>query len=158
MLERVLVGFQTAIHMLGIKTKGIKNHPSGRVFTHFWGCHQRFFRQLCMAVKVPEVVKIAQQALLANKCVVIGLQTTGEARLNDAVKGGADLEEFAGMKEVIKFLLSKFRAPTRLPSDGPRLAHHSLSLLAPRMRASHGRLHGQASRGRPLGRRRGRGG
>ena len=27
-------------------------HPAGRVMTHYWGCHQRFFRQLCMAIKV----------------------------------------------------------------------------------------------------------
>ena len=23
---------------------------------HYWGGHQRFFRQLCMAIKVPETV------------------------------------------------------------------------------------------------------
>ena len=61
-----------------------------------------------MAVKVPKVVELAQQALAENKCVVIGLQTTGEARLNEAVKEGVDLEEFAGMAEVMRTLLNSF--------------------------------------------------
>ena len=51
-----------------------------------WGCHQRFFRQLCMAMKLPRLVEIAKEALADNKCVVIGLQTTGEARLTEAVR------------------------------------------------------------------------
>ena len=99
--------FVTAMMLLGVK--GVKGHPSARVMTHYWGSHQRFFRQLCMAVKVPAVVKVAQQALADNKCVVIGLQTTGESRLNDAVKKGDDLDEFQGMKENVKFLLSQVR-------------------------------------------------
>ena len=122
--------FETAMGMLNVKghpssfqqTKqltpvpdgkgGIKYvkavHPAARVMTHYWGCHQRFFRALCMSVKVPEVVRIAHDALASNKCVVIGLQTTGEARLSDAVKAGHDLEEFAGLRENVRFMLSKF--------------------------------------------------
>ena len=34
--------------------------PSRAVMTHYWGSHQRFFRSLCMAMKVPQVVEIAQ--------------------------------------------------------------------------------------------------
>jgi len=41
---------------------------------------QRFFKYLCIAAKVPEAIKLAQQALSDGKCVVIGLQSTGEAR------------------------------------------------------------------------------
>ena len=41
---------------------------------------------------------MAKDALAANKCVVIGLQSTGEARLQAAIKAEEDLEEFAGMK------------------------------------------------------------
>ena len=82
--------------------------PRCQVISSFWGCHQRFFRSLCMAMKVPELVKMAKGALADNKCVVVGLQTTGEARLNDAVKSGEDLEEFAGMKECVRFLLKRF--------------------------------------------------
>jgi hypothetical protein len=46
---------------------------------------QRFFRHMCMSAKVPAVVKLAKEALAENKCVVIGLQSTGEARTEEAV-------------------------------------------------------------------------
>ena len=39
--------------------------------------------QICMAIKIPTLVEIARQALANGQCVVIGLQSTGEARLND---------------------------------------------------------------------------
>lgn len=38
-----------------------------------------------MSAKVPALVKLAKQALAENKCVVIGLQSTGEARTEEAV-------------------------------------------------------------------------
>ena len=40
---------------------------------------------LCMSAKVPAVYKLAQQALKDGHCVVIGLQSTGEARTKEAV-------------------------------------------------------------------------
>lgn len=40
---------------------------------------------MCMSAKVPAVVRIAKQALIENKCVVIGIQSTGEARTEEAV-------------------------------------------------------------------------
>ena len=45
----------------------------------FWGGHMRFFRQLCTAAKVPSIVELAKQELDKGNCVVIGLQSTGEA-------------------------------------------------------------------------------
>ena len=41
---------------------------------------QRFFKYLCIAAKVPEVIRLANKGLEDGKCVVIGLQSTGEAR------------------------------------------------------------------------------
>ena len=41
---------------------------------------QRFFKYLCIAAKVPEVVQLSKKGLADGKCVVIGLQSTGEAR------------------------------------------------------------------------------
>lgn len=38
-----------------------------------------------MSAKVPAVVRLAKEALAENKCVVIGLQSTGEARTEEAV-------------------------------------------------------------------------
>lgn len=46
---------------------------------------QRFFRHLCMSAKVPTVVRLVKEALIEDKCVVIGLQSTGEARTEEAV-------------------------------------------------------------------------
>lgn len=40
---------------------------------------------MCMSAKVPAAVRLAKQALLNDKCVVIGLQSTGEARTEEAV-------------------------------------------------------------------------
>lgn len=40
---------------------------------------------MCMSAKVPAAVRLAKQALLEDKCVVIGLQSTGEARTEEAV-------------------------------------------------------------------------
>lgn len=38
-----------------------------------------------MSAKVPAAVRLAKQALAENKCIVIGLQSTGEARTEEAV-------------------------------------------------------------------------
>lgn len=40
---------------------------------------------MCMSAKVPAAVRLAKEALNENKCVVIGLQSTGEARTEEAV-------------------------------------------------------------------------
>lgn len=38
-----------------------------------------------MSAKVPAVVRICSEALAKDKCIVIGLQSTGEARTEEAV-------------------------------------------------------------------------
>ncbi|KDO34242.1 hypothetical protein SPRG_19078 [Saprolegnia parasitica CBS 223.65] len=58
---------------------------SGDVMKTFWGCHQRFFRQLCMALKVPFIVQCVRESLALGQCAVIGLQTTGEASMERSV-------------------------------------------------------------------------
>merc|ERR1719271_797246 len=50
-----------------------------KLWSAFWGAHQRFFKELCVATKVPAVVQQTKLALAAGKCVVIGLLGTGEA-------------------------------------------------------------------------------
>ena len=45
----------------------------------YWGAHQRFYRSMLMATKVPECAQIALEAVSEGKSVVIGLQSTGEA-------------------------------------------------------------------------------
>jgi hypothetical protein len=46
---------------------------------YYWGANQRFFRSLCVALKVPAAVAHANIALGEGMSVVIGLQSTGEA-------------------------------------------------------------------------------
>jgi hypothetical protein len=64
--------------------KNSKNH--GVVMRYFWGSHQRFFKSLCVALKVPSAIALAQRALGEGKCVVIGLQSTGEAAMERSMK------------------------------------------------------------------------
>ncbi|XP_057345579.1 protein strawberry notch homolog 2 isoform X3 [Manis pentadactyla] len=51
----------------------------------FWSAHQRFFKYLCVAAKVRRLVELAQEELARDKCVVIGLQSTGEARTREVL-------------------------------------------------------------------------
>mmetsp|Transcript_37967 Transcript_37967/g.61745 ORF Transcript_37967/g.61745 Transcript_37967/m.61745 type:complete len:1109 (+) Transcript_37967:282-3608(+) len=61
------------------QAEAICKKPIGR---SYGGCHQRFFRQLCVAFKIPSIVSLVKTALSEDKCVVIGLQSTGEAAFN----------------------------------------------------------------------------
>jgi len=45
----------------------------------FWAAHQRFYRSMLMAAKVESVAQLSKEALNDGMCVVIGLQSTGEA-------------------------------------------------------------------------------
>ena len=61
----------------------------------FWSAHQRFFKYLCIAAKVRQAVTIAHEAIESGKCVVIGLQSTGEARTLDQLeKDDGELSDF----------------------------------------------------------------
>ncbi|CAN6236195.1 unnamed protein product [Urochloa humidicola] len=76
---------------------------SNQIWRLYWASHQRFFRHMCMSAKVPAVVRLAKEALAENKCVVIGLQSTGEARTEEAVtKYGVEMEDFvSGPRELL---------------------------------------------------------
>eukprot|EP01042_Synura_sphagnicola_P003702 gene3702-4618_t len=58
------------------------------VFRYYWGAHQRFFRSLCISLKVPCAVALAKKALEDGKSVIIGLQTTGESSIESEMGGG----------------------------------------------------------------------
>ena len=55
------------------------------VTTFFWGAHQRFFRSLCISLKVQQATTMAKNEVANGRSVIIGLQGTGEASINDAV-------------------------------------------------------------------------
>eukprot|EP00668_Euglena_longa_P000163 GGOE01000228.1.p1 GENE.GGOE01000228.1~~GGOE01000228.1.p1 ORF type:complete len:479 (-),score=102.56 GGOE01000228.1:121-1557(-) len=67
------IAFGIAVDKLG---------AGSRPWLTFWATHQRFFKQLLIAVKVPTTVALAQQELSNGNSIVIGLQTTGEASLS----------------------------------------------------------------------------
>ena len=51
-----------------------RKRPAKNLQGLFWSAHQRFFRSLCIATKVPRAIEIAKEALGENKCVVIGVR------------------------------------------------------------------------------------
>ncbi|KAL9182095.1 hypothetical protein ACHAXT_012438 [Thalassiosira profunda] len=88
----------------------------------FWSAHQRFFRSLCMAAKVDKAIEIAKKALDDGNCVVIGLQSTGEARSKAAAEmagceedGGASFDDYisAPSEDLKKVIVSMFPLPPR---------------------------------------------
>ncbi|CAH8510184.1 unnamed protein product [Heterobilharzia americana] len=106
----------------------------------FWSAHQRFFKYLCIAAKVDTCVGIAKTAIDEGKCVVIGLQSTGEAKTLEQVEEyGSDLGEFVSTaKGVFQSLIEKyFPTPTnvdnfslrgdKLASAGDRSSNTTLS-------------------------------
>uniref|UniRef100_A0A164XUU3 PHD-type domain-containing protein n=1 Tax=Daucus carota subsp. sativus TaxID=79200 RepID=A0A164XUU3_DAUCS len=89
---------------------------SSQLWRLYWANHQRFFRHMCMSAKVPAVVRICSEALAKDKCIVIGLQSTGEARTEEAVtKYGADLDDFiSGPRELLlKFVDENYPLPEK---------------------------------------------
>ena len=76
--------YDTAAHVWNELRKALESasirttNNNGRIWQQFWSCHQRFFKQLCLGMKVPTIVKEAKEALDNGQCIVIGLQTTGE--------------------------------------------------------------------------------
>lgn len=77
--------YDTAAHVWNELRKALEsaivrtNYSGSRIWSQFWSCHQRFFKHLCIGMKIPTIVKEAQTSLENGCCVVIGLQSTGEA-------------------------------------------------------------------------------
>lgn len=85
------------------------------MWAQFWSAHQRFFKYLCIAAKVKHAVKVASDAVRCGKCVVIGLQSTGEARTLEQIENDGELTDFVSTaKGVLQTLVEKhFPAPDR---------------------------------------------
>ncbi|XP_010777025.1 si:ch73-63e15.2 [Notothenia coriiceps] len=75
----------------------------------FWASHQRFFKYLCIAAKVRCLVELAKKELLAGKCIVIGLQSTGESRTREVLdENDGQLDRFVSAAEgVFQSLVTK---------------------------------------------------
>ncbi|CAB3245582.1 unnamed protein product [Arctia plantaginis] len=106
----------------------------------FWSAHQRFFKYLCIAAKVNHAVVTAREAVKCGKCVVIGLQSTGEARTLDQLeRDDGELSDFVSTaKGVFQTLVEKhFPAPDR------NRINRLLGLEAPRGKAAAAAIHKQ---------------
>ncbi|XP_037725109.1 protein strawberry notch isoform X1 [Drosophila subpulchrella] len=82
----------------------------------FWSSHQRFFKYLCIAAKVNHAVLVARESIKYGKCVVIGLQSTGEARTLDQLeKDDGELTDFVSTAKGVfqSFVERHFPAPDR---------------------------------------------
>ncbi|KAJ3599227.1 hypothetical protein NHX12_033190 [Muraenolepis orangiensis] len=72
----------------------------------FWSSHQRFFKYLCIAAKVRCLVELAQKELEAGKCIVVGLQSTGEARTREVLdENDGQLDRFVSAAEGVFYSL-----------------------------------------------------
>lgn len=104
--------FKEAADLLDYDRKRLKT-----MWGQFWAAHQRFFKYLCIAAKVPSTIKLAKEAIKNGKCVVIGLQSTGEARtLEQLGQSDGELEGFVSTARGALETLIKRHFPT--PSEG----------------------------------------
>ena len=104
---------------LGITNGG--RRARANALNKFWGDHQRFFRQVISAFKVPTVIEETEKAISEGKSVVISLVGTGEARTREQVArakaAGGTLEDLDfSPREVIANMVAR-GFPTTLYRD-----------------------------------------
>lgn len=81
-----------------------ENRMKKTMWGQFWSAHQRFFKYLCIAAKVKHAVGVAREAVKCGKCVVIGLQSTGEARtLEQLERDDGELSDFVSTAKSVVF-------------------------------------------------------
>ncbi|XP_003502612.1 protein strawberry notch homolog 2 isoform X2 [Cricetulus griseus] len=104
--------FQQAADWIGLESRK-------SLWGQFWSAHQRFFKYLCIAAKVQRLVELAKQELSQDKCVVIGLQSTGEARTREVLdENEGRLDCFVSAAEgVFLSLIQKHFPSTRKRRD-----------------------------------------
>ncbi|XP_029633048.1 protein strawberry notch homolog 1 isoform X1 [Octopus sinensis] len=90
------------------------NCGNNRIWTQYWSSHQRFFKQLCMGMKVPTIIQHAQEALQQGHCVVIGLQTTGEASLENELGRNKGVTGFVSLCREILTRFIRIYFPTMI--------------------------------------------
>jgi len=100
--------------------RSYRNRNSKHLQGLFWSAHQRFFRSLCIASKVDTAIEIGKQALADDKCVVVGLQSTGEARSKGAaaasgMKDSGDFDDFvsAPNEDLKRIVMQMFPLPPK---------------------------------------------
>lgn len=103
---------------------------------HVWACHQQFFRQLLNSLKAAHVLAQTEAALAQGYSVVLGLMSTGAARMADAearlaeAQGGTQLEAVSAPAEILRNLLEKHLPAQQLPEVAARRGALLLELEA----------------------------
>ncbi|XP_071949493.1 uncharacterized protein [Antedon mediterranea] len=119
--------YNTSVHIWNELRRSLQsalertNTGNSKIWSLFWSAHQRFFKQICMGVKVPTIVKETKAALESGCCVVIGLQTTGEASLDSELqRKDSQLTDFVSTaKEIFVHFVSEY-FPTDINLSTPQ--------------------------------------
>jgi hypothetical protein len=123
MYNRAANAWQSVLRNIDAALEVTNGGPRARAvaLNKFWGDHQRFFRQVICAFKVPSVIAETEAALSEGKSVVISLVGTGEARTKEqvakATANGGMLEDLDfSPREVIAAMVDR-GFPTTLYQD-----------------------------------------
>ncbi|MDX6528498.1 MAG: hypothetical protein QOH41_788 [Blastocatellia bacterium] len=123
MYNRAADAWQSVLRNIDAALEVTNGGPRARAvaLNKFWGDHQRFFRQVICAFKVPSVIAETEAALSEGKSVVISLVGTGEARTRaqvaKATANGGMLEDLDfSPREVIAAMVDR-GFPTTLYQD-----------------------------------------
>ena len=123
MYNRAADAWQSVLKNIDAALEVTNGGPRARAvaLNKFWGDHQRFFRQVICAFKVPSVIAETEAALSEGKSVVISLVGTGEARTKEqvakATANGGMLEDLDfSPREVIAAMVNR-GFPTTLYQD-----------------------------------------
>ena len=93
-------------------------NASARIMSVYWSCHQRFFKQLIVSLKVGTVCAEAKKALAAGNAVVIGLQLTGEASMVRKLNSGGDVTWLSSAREAMIALIEDHFPTVVAPAKG----------------------------------------
>lgn len=93
----------------------LKQHLSdmkqGMLWRIFWSAHQRFFKELAICAKIAFLAKDALKMVhVHGRCVVIGLQSTGESGMQSLLESGTSFQDqqFPHLLSTLKATLITF--------------------------------------------------
>ncbi|KAG7374783.1 RNA methylase [Nitzschia inconspicua] len=100
-----------------------------QIWRTYWAAHQRFFKELAICAKVPFIAKDALKQINEHgRCVVIGLQSTGDAGMQSLLDGWCsskkksllpDDQRFSSLVSTIAAGLTRF-VETHFPTTPPK--------------------------------------
>src|SRR3990167_526498 len=112
--QRLIVDYEKGYNChkyFGKGCKDLRNEQARKLCNSiFWSTHQRFFLNLCIAIKVNETISIVKDDLQSDNSCVIGLFTTGEAALDETLASAKLHDELLSAPKIFveTFLLKWF--------------------------------------------------